>query len=221
MKKIIPVLAVLGGAAALAMYKLNKDEKKKIIDLDEGLLHDDGLAENEDESIDEGPISEPQSCCCDDAKKAMKNILYDADELINNAADKVVDFAHDVKDNASNVIKDVKEVFPNLVEEEIQELKNKAKALMDEMLGEGDSHTIERPVQHSVRFETQEDATTFKNQVINRGFVVTSGDSELELMVLHITPLDDVKLIANILYIANETKANHGAYEGWTSKIAY
>lgn len=220
MKKIIPILAVLGGAAAIAAYKFKKDEEKKIIDLDEGMLHDDGLVENDEDTLEEGPISNPQACC-DDAKQAMQNILYDANEFVNDTANKASDIVSDVKEKAETVVKDVKDVFPNLVEEEIEELKAKAKAVMEEMKVQGDSHKIERPVQHSVRFENAQDVESFKNIVINRGFVVTDGDNEHELLVLHITPLDEVKLVANILYIANEVRANHGTYEGWTSKVAY
>ncbi len=62
MKKVIPVLAVLAGAAALVAYKLKKDEEKKIVDLDQGLLEDEeNIDENdmEEEEIEEGPISQP------------------------------------------------------------------------------------------------------------------------------------------------------------------
>lgn len=41
MKKIIPALAVIAGAAALVAYKLKKDEEKQIVDLDQGLLEDE------------------------------------------------------------------------------------------------------------------------------------------------------------------------------------
>lgn len=219
MKKIIPLLAVLGGAAALAAYKMKKDEQKKIIDLDEEMLRDDEF-EQEEEAYEEGPISEPCSCCMDGAKEAVQDIMDDADRFIKQTADKAEDLAKDTKQELKKTIKDVKEVFPNLVEEEIQNLKQTTKELMDNMLSQGDIHEHERPVQHTVRFESVEDAENFKNAVINRGFVVTTGETATELIVLHITPLDEVKLVANILYIANEARKHHGTYEGWTSKIA-
>ena len=64
MKKIIPALAVIAGAAALVAYKLKKDEEKQIVDLDQGLLEDeDDLNEMDmDDEIEEGPISDPASC---------------------------------------------------------------------------------------------------------------------------------------------------------------
>ena len=44
MKKIFPILAVLGSAAALIAYKMKKEEEKQIIDLDQGLLYDDAVS---------------------------------------------------------------------------------------------------------------------------------------------------------------------------------
>ena len=62
MKKIFPILAVLGSAAALIAYKMKKEEEKQIIDLDQGLLYDDEPEDNED-AAEEAPISDPQHCC--------------------------------------------------------------------------------------------------------------------------------------------------------------
>ena len=111
--------------------------------------------------------------------------------------------------------------FPSLLKSETAALKEQAKKLMDDMLQEGDVHENERPVQHSVVFKTAEDMDSFKNEVINKGFVITRGDEDLELIVLHITPIDDVKLMGNILYIAGEAKLHHGEYQGWSSKVIY
>ena len=57
MKKIFPILAVLGSAAALIAYKIKKEEEKQIIDLDQGLLYDDEPEDNED-AAEEAPISD-------------------------------------------------------------------------------------------------------------------------------------------------------------------
>ena len=51
MKKIIPALAVLGGVAAFAVYKLKKEEKKHVVDLDQGLLYDEENEDDIDESL--------------------------------------------------------------------------------------------------------------------------------------------------------------------------
>ena len=112
MKKIIPALAVIAGAAALVAYKLKKDEEKQIVDLDQGLLEDeDDLNEMDmDDEIEEGPISDPASC--------METVKKEA-------ADAAEEFDTD---------------FPSLLKSETAALKEQAKKLMDDMLQEGDVH---------------------------------------------------------------------------------
>ena len=220
MKKIIPALAVIAGAAALVAYKLKKDEEKQIVDLDQGLLEDeDDLNEMDmDDEIEEGPISDPASCMetvkkeAADAAEDLKDLAKDAFEEGKEAAE---DFADAVKNQAAeakDIVQDAAEEFdtdfPSLLKSETAALKEQAKKLMDD-------------IQHSVVFQTAEDMDSFKNEVINKGFVITRGDEDLELIVLHITPIDDVKLMGNILYIAGEAKLHHGKYQGWSSKVIY
>ena len=211
MKKIIPALAVIAGAAALVAYKLKKDEEKQIVDLDQGLLEDeDDLNEMDmDDEIEEGPISDPASC--------METVKKEAAD----AAEDLKDLAKEAKDIVQDAAEEFDTDFPSLLKSETAALKEQAKKLMDDMLQEGDVHENERPVQHSVVFQTAEDMDSFKNEVINKGFVITRGDEDLELIVLHITPIDDVKLMGNILYIAGEAKLHHGKYQGWSSKVIY
>ncbi|MEG0507666.1 MAG: hypothetical protein RR537_09270 [Longicatena sp.] len=81
MKKIIPAIAILGSVAALVAYKIKKDEKKEIVDLDQDLLSDEDLYEGNDEHVEEGPISEPQSCCMNDAEdKEEEKAVGESDE---------------------------------------------------------------------------------------------------------------------------------------------
>lgn len=221
MKKIIPVLAVLGSAAALVAYKLKKDEQKQIVDLDQGLLQDEELEETTDDEVEEGPISEPQSCCMDAVKEGVQDTVEDMKDHIEDAKETVSDFVEDVKEEAKEVLEDADEEFPSMLKEEVAKLKEQAKELMEAMAGEGDVHENERPVQHTVKFSTPQDLDDFKNTVINKGFVITKGEEDGELIVLHITPIDDSKLVPTILYIANEAKKHHGEYKGWTSKVIY
>ena len=219
MKKIIPALAVIAGAAALVAYKLKKDEEKQIVDLDQGLLEDeDDLNEMDmDDEIEEGPISDPASC--------METVKEEAADAAEDLKDLAKDAFEEGKEAAKDIVQDAAEEFdtdfPSLLKSETAALKEQAKKLMDDMLQEGDVHENERPVQHSVVFQTAEDMDSFKNEVINKGFVITRGDEDLELIVLHITPIDDVKLMGNILYIAGEAKLHHGKYQGWSSKVIY
>lgn len=191
MKKVIPVLAVLAGAAALVAYKLKKDEEKKIVDLDQGLLEDEeNIDENdmEEEEIEEGPISQPG--------------------YINQVNEAVKEEEPD-ENNSS------------LTEDEVTALQNSTQQKMDEMLQEGDVHENERPVQHYIEFNNSEDLENFKSNVINQGFVISKGKTDLELVVLHISPIEKEKLMNNILCIADEAKKHNGKYLGWDSKIIY
>ena len=52
LSRLIPAIAAVGGAVALAVYKLQKD-KKEIIKLDEGLLLDEEGEYFDDMHIDE------------------------------------------------------------------------------------------------------------------------------------------------------------------------
>ena len=52
LSRLIPAIAAVGGAVALAVYKLQKD-KKEIIKLDEGLLLDEEGESFDDMHIDE------------------------------------------------------------------------------------------------------------------------------------------------------------------------
>ena len=74
MKKILPILGVVAGAAAFVAYKMKKEEQKQIIDLDQGLLED------EEETLEEGPISDPASCC--------ENVMEKAEEVKENVEEK-------------------------------------------------------------------------------------------------------------------------------------
>ncbi|MEF2783421.1 MAG: ribonuclease E inhibitor RraB [Clostridium sp.] len=190
MKKVIPVLAVLAGAAALVAYKLKKDEEKKIVDLDQGLLEDEeNIDENdmEEEEIEEGPISQP-------------GYINQVNEAVKEEPD---------ENNSS------------LTEDEVTALQNSTQQKMDEMLQEGDVHENERPVQHYIEFNNSEDLENFKSNVINQGFVISKGKTDLELVVLHISPIEKEKLMNNILCIADEAKKHNGKYLGWDSKIIY
>lgn len=220
MKKIIPVLAILGSAAAILAYKMKKDEQKRIIDLDQGLLHDESLNEAVEE-VEEAPISNPQSCCVNDAVDTAKEVVEDVKGAVKDTTETIQDKVEDVKEEVRENLQEFDIDFTALLQEEVQQLKKKAADIMETLKVEGDIHEHERPVQHEVHFPSSEAADHFKNEVINKGFVITKGKKDNELFILHITPLDDTKLIHNILYIANEAKKNHGVYKGWTSKVIY
>lgn len=251
MKKILPILGIVAGAAAFVAYKMKKEEQKQIIDLDQGLLED------EDETLEEEPISDPTSCCekvMDKAEEVKENVEEKAknleertEELMEDVTDNVEDHVEeaskafkihieDAVDTVEDKVEDVKEVFeevkddveeakderyPHLNGSQLEEIRAKADATIEDLEKDGDVHNHERPIQHRINFTNMEDLENFKNTVINKGFVITNGDEEFELMVLHITAINKEKLYDNMFYLADTAAMYHGVYEGWTSKVVY
>lgn len=113
------------------------------------------------------------------------------------------------------------EMFTHLTRAEMALLKEDTDARMEALEQKGDVHDHERPVQHVVKFQDEESMNQFKSVVINRGYVITRGSEEFELIVLHITPMDKVKLMSNVYYLADVATAYQGVYKGWQSKAVY
>lgn len=243
MKKIIPILGLVAGAAALVAYKMKKDEQKQIVDLDQGLLND------EDETIEEGPIN-PQACCeeaeesfeemVDTAEQKVKNLKERTEELLDKAEDKAQEAGHafkvkledaceatehfveDAKDKVEDAVEHIKDSnYPHLSSTLLDAILAKADEVIAKLEIDGDIHKHERPVQHKIVFSDEQDLEAFKHEVINKGFVITNGEAEHELMVLHITSINKEKLYDNMKYLADAAAAHHGSYEGWTSKVVY
>lgn len=185
MKKIIPALAVLGGVAALAVYKLKKEEKKHVVDLDQGLLYDE---ENED-------------------------------DILENSFKKAETEVQDLPEHNDTITMDNE--YPSLTSTEVENLKNEYNTKVEELASEGDILTKERPVRHNVCFYNEVDLEHFKKEVINRGFVISTGEEPLNLVVLHISPINTEKLVDNILYLASRAKENKGTYKNWETKVIY
>lgn len=221
MKKIIPALALVGGVAAFVIYKMKKEEQKQIIDLDQGLLHDEDLTDDE---IEEGPISNPTACCedsLDGIKECAHEVSEDVQEHITEFMDDTKKKIHSVKSEVQENADEVVDKAKHLVHVELDQIREKTADIIEQMQIDGDIHEHERPVQHLVKFECVEDLEAFKSVVINKGFVVTNGNHDLTLNILHISPISEDKLMANIEFIAGTAKEHHGIYDGWTSKVVY
>ena len=116
---------------------------------------------------------------------------------------------------------DYNEEYPHLTNTLVEDINQMTQEAMDSLENDGDVHEHERPVQHMVSFGSMEDLDNFKNKVINKGFVITKGEGDMDLVVLHISSIDKVKLVSNILYLADQAYANNGEYKGWQSKVSY
>lgn len=285
MKKIIPVLAVLGSAVAFAVYKMKKEEQKQLMDLDEGLLEDDQTPDfHRDEPVVHKPIQkqlaekeivqeekqieipivkeiEPEFA---PTEKSVEIPVSDIQQLLKETAQEdltaplpeVVEpiMQEPITPVAPQPIKqepvtaqepiimqepvNVNETetepektndedntysndFPHLTNRMVNDINMMTRDAIDALAKDGDVHAHERPVQHMVSFRNKEDMESFKSRVINKGFVITKGEGEYDLIVLHISSIDEVKLVNHILYLADQAYAFNGEYRGWQSKVSY
>ena len=268
MKKLVPALAILGSAVAFAVYKLKKDEKKKLMELDQGLLVDEDLTNPSEQpttvSTMEKVVNDVKGSAhdmVDFASQKAEEVIHKGAQVASDVEDFMHSFKHaamekkeeveeiaenkideiireienpsfsteEIKDIIKEEVDDVKaavketysEEYPNLTTALVEDINTMTQEAMNSLASDGDIHERERPVQHMVSFSTAHDLDTFKNKVINKGFVITKGEGELDLVVLHISPIDKVKLVSNILYLADQAYANHGVYKGWQSKVSY
>lgn len=262
MKKIIPVLAVLGSAVAFAVYKLKKEEQKQLMELDEGLLEDDHVDFHREEPIVHEPIQmqqneaeepqeekqieipiakeiEPDFAPTD---KSVEVPVSDIQQLLKEAAqENAAEEAPKaeeapaaetsavkepiVEDHAAQAQQPEEEAYsseyPHLTLRMVNDINMMTKDAIDALAKDGDVHEHERPVQHMVSFRNKEDMESFKSRVINKGFVITKGEEEFDLIVLHISAIDEVKLVNHILYLADQAYAFNGEYRGWQSKVSF
>lgn len=217
MKKIVPVLAVVGSALAFIAYKMKKEEQKQLMDLDEGLLKDEESDNIEEQPIVHDPIqTEP--------KEQPQN-----DSTVTEPKEETVEESVPVQEeckaeepvmgqNGEDVYSDQ---YPHLTNRMVEDINTMTKEAIDALAKDGDVHEHERPVQHMVSFHNQGDLEGFKNTVINKGFVITKGEQDLDLVVLHISAIDETKLVNHILYLADQAYAFHGEYRGWQSKVSF
>ena len=199
MKKLLTGVVILGGIAAAVAYKLKKDEEhKKMLDLELDLLEDEiaeGVEEakkdNEPASNEEEPPVPPAAPSEPEVPAEEKTEETDGDE------------------------------YPFLDSDTRTEIDTASENVYHELLNEGDQADEERPIQHFVDFKTEEDLNAFRKNMIEKGYVVTSGENQLDITVLHIAPLDRTKLVSHIYYIANQALRHSGNYKGWKSRVTY
>ncbi len=171
MKKTLGLLAALTAAAAVAVYKLSKDDEKKVKELD------------------------------DSKEKILRSVEEKGFEPVS---DEKVETSF------------VSNAYPHLNEVDLVALTKKN----DEMFASiADLQpTDEYPIQHMIQFSKPIDMEEFKNIVISEGYVITNGEKENELLVLHISKMDHDDISAKVFYLADLAKAHDGVYEGWICK---
>lgn len=228
MKKLIPLLAVAGAAAAYAIYKLKKENEKKIIDLDEELL----LDEEDDDEIKIFDLSdkiEEEASAIEEVQPVEAELqesveaILEEEPAVEAAAETVAEASEEVQEAVEETTEaetdEYDEVFTNLKKNDILAKKNDAVERLQAFEEAGDVLENDRPIYHTIRFQNAEDMEGFRREVINKGYVISKGDQEYELIVLHILPLNLVKLMAHVYHLADTAKAYHGEYLDWKTAM--
>ena len=211
MKKALPLLAVLGGAAALVLYKMKKDEQKKIADLDEGLLYDEDLQDEEPaQPEDVENTEEPEIIITNKEVEKEEAAVEEKPEEV--AEERPLGIYVDT-DNL-----EYDDTYTDISVGGMKRLKDLTEANIAKLTEQGDVHEKERPVKHTLYFESADDMNAFNHEVINRGYVVTKGETDQHIVVLHITPIDEEKLLSHVYYLANATNRK-GAYVDWETNV--
>lgn len=225
MKKLIPLLLVAGAAAGYALYKLKKENEKKIIELDEELLLDDededeikifDLSDKIEEALEESEVTEASEPVEETQEPVVESVEVIEEETTSEEAT-----AEEVVEEVTSESAEVKtedeydEVFVNLKKKDILVMKNNAQARLELYASEGDDLEVDRPIYHQIVFQNEDDANGFRNEVVNKGYVLSKGDVEGEYIVLHILPLHLVKVMAHVYYLADSAIKYNGTYIDW------
>ena len=127
MKKLVPALAILGSAVAFAVYKLKKDEKKKLMELDQGLLVDEDLENPSKQSTSVSTMEKVVNDVKDSAHDMVDFASKKAEEVIHKGAQvasDVEDFMNSFKHAAMEKKEEVEEIAENKIDEIIREIEN-------------------------------------------------------------------------------------------------
>ena len=206
MKKILPLLAVLGGAAALVAYKMKKDEQKHLVDLDEGLLYDD----DDNDVVEESLISDPKATFVEEEnveeeKDTEEEIVLDDKPVV------------EMMEKDENVEYD--ETYTHLPVSEVTLLKDDTDARLAALAEKNDDALKERAVSHHLKFPSEASLNEFKNIVINHGYVIKKGEEEFELIALHITSMEEASVLKHVYYLADCAAIYKGIYKGWETTV--
>lgn len=107
--------------------------------------------------------------------------------------------------------------YPHLSEEDMIRINELSETHFEEIEKEEDAR-VERPLQHTIHFDNETDLEKYKNIVINEGYVITSGDTTNDLVVLNISNVAFDNILSKVFYLANLAKEYNGTYVDWILK---
>lgn len=102
--------------------------------------------------------------------------------------------------------------YPNLNQEDILRLNEVGEELFSKLDEDTTDDRTERPLQHTIQFENEEQLQAYKNIVISEGYVVTGGEDPNKLIVLNITKVNPDEILSRIFSLANKAKEYNGEY---------
>ena len=176
------------------------------------------LFEDAEEAFEE--LEEFEETC-----EKLEEAIEDTEELDEEIyeydfSDKFEEIAEEIEDNSTEEIISEEIIENPFIEETEDDYKIEFES-NDEVIEEFDENIDnfeERPVQHTIDFKSVEDMETYKQVVIEKGYVVTRGENPYQLSVLHIAPSNKRELLVNVYYLANQAVKYNGSYQGWQSR---
>lgn len=225
MKKGLFALVVLGAIAGTVAYKLKKNQEEK-----ESLDEELEILSAVEEETEETEESDEESEEPDEIEELFEEVASGetVDEEFEEVDEEVREF--DFSDKFDEVLEEIEShsveekiseeiVEETLNEENVDDYKIEFDSNTEEVIDENhDIFEDETPIQHTIDFKSFEDMDAYKVAVIEKGYVVTRGESPYQLSVLHIAPANKSELLVNVYYLANQAMKYNGSYQGWQSR---
>lgn len=213
--KVLPVVLLAAGAAVgYAVYKVAKEkielEKAHQEDLLDEVIYQKIYRKSDETQGDDAEL-EKQLAPFQEGEGNTEEELLNVEKNLNQDLFQILD--------TSNLEEIDAEKFPHLSRTNIDAIETFSDESIDKLFQEGDDALLERPIQHLVTFKNEEDMNEFKSIVQNDEFVITNGETALELVVSHIATMQKDLLLDKILYIADVANSVEGVYHGWGAKV--
>ena len=183
-----------------------KETDEEVLEFDFSDKFDEVLEEIENNSIEENIPEEIVEEFIEEETEEMDEEVCEFD-----FSDKFEEVLEEIENHSIE-----EDISKEIVEENVEDYKIDLE--LDEEPETNNIFEDETPIQHTVDFKSIEDMNAYKAAVIEKGYVVTRGESPYQLSVLHIAPTNKSELLVNVYYLANQAMKHNGSYQGWQSR---
>lgn len=242
MIKKFTAAVVLGAIVGAVAYKIKKEvDDKKMLEKELEMLSGNEECECcKEECTCEQECECEEECTCSCEKEEtfvdeVSEVIEEGKEIVSEVVEEVKEVVEEVKEAVEEKIEEAKEVVEesaqkktafldeSLEEKQItndykQELDDNSDKIIYQLSSENDELQKERPIQHTIDFKSLDDLETYKEIVIEKGYVATKGENQYQLYVYHIAPVNKSELLVNVYYLANLAVKNNATYQGWQSR---